>query len=70
MLKVSVTAAPEKGKANEAIIEVLCEALSVAPRQVELLAGATTRDKQFLVRQITADELAARLSAILAAAAE
>ena len=51
MLKVSVTAAPEKGKATEAVIDVLCEELSLARWQVELVAGATSRQKQFLVQR-------------------
>ncbi|HVU88251.1 MAG TPA: DUF167 domain-containing protein [Pirellulales bacterium] len=60
-LKVSVTAAPDKGKANQAIIDVLCEHLSLARSQVELLSGATSRIKQFLVRGVSIEELGRRL---------
>lgn len=49
MLRVSVTAAPEKGKANKAIIEVLADALGVSKSSVELAAGETSRSKRFLI---------------------
>jgi len=62
MLKVSVAQAPEKGKANKAIIDVLAEALSLKRAQLELLSGATSPQKRFLVRGIAANELAQRIA--------
>jgi len=67
MLKVAVNAAPDKGKANQAILELLCDELSLSRSQVELVSGATSRTKQFLVCDITADELARRIAQRLAA---
>jgi uncharacterized protein len=64
-LRVAVTAAPEKGKANAAIQAVLAESLSCRPSQVLLLSGETSRQKRFLVAGITADELLSRLAAAL-----
>jgi uncharacterized protein (TIGR00251 family) len=64
-LKVAVTAAPEQGKANKAILEALREALALKRSQLELVSGATSRDKRFLVRGLTREELQARLAAIL-----
>jgi uncharacterized protein (TIGR00251 family) len=64
-LKVSVTAAAEKGKANQAIAQLLCEKLSLAQADVELLSGAGARDKQFLIRGLDARELARRVTASL-----
>ena len=61
MLRVSVTQAPEKGKANGAIIEVLCDALGLRRSQIELIAGDTNAKKRFLIREIAADELQRRL---------
>jgi uncharacterized protein YggU (UPF0235/DUF167 family) len=60
-LKVSVTQSPERGKANRAIQEVLCEALRLRKSQIELIAGATSRDKQFLIRGIASEQLTERL---------
>jgi uncharacterized protein len=53
MLKVAVTAAPEKGKANKAIIEVLSQELSVRKSQFELISGDTAQQKRILVRGVT-----------------
>lgn len=47
--KASVTAAPEKGKANEAVVELLAEHYGVAKSRVRLVRGATTRIKQLSV---------------------
>jgi len=65
-LKVSVTQAAEKGKANQAIVEVLCEELGLRKSQVELLAGETSRGKRLLIRDVTVEELARRIEAALA----
>ncbi len=62
-LKVAVTAAPEQGKANKALIEVLSKALGVRRSRIELVSGETSRDKRFLVRGLTAAELSAKIAA-------
>lgn len=56
-LKVAVTAPPEDGRANQAITELLREWLGLKRSQVELASGATNRNKQFLIRGLTPDEL-------------
>ncbi len=60
-LKVAVTAPPDKGRANEAIIEGLAEAFGLKRSQVELLSGATSRQKKFLLRGISRSELLGKL---------
>lgn len=65
-LKVAVTAPPEDGRANAALLEVLREWLEVKRSQLDLAAGATNRNKTFLIRGFTADELQARVAAKLA----
>jgi uncharacterized protein YggU (UPF0235/DUF167 family) len=45
--RISVTAAPEDGKANAAVAEALAHALGVAKTRLTLLRGATSRDKIF-----------------------
>jgi uncharacterized protein (TIGR00251 family) len=61
MLKVAVTAPPDKGRANEAIVATLAQALGLKPAQIELLSGATSRQKKFLLRGVTADVIAERV---------
>lgn len=63
-LRIAVTAAPEKGRANDAIAAVLAEALGVKGSQVAILSGATARAKRFLVAGLTADELMAKLQGL------
>jgi len=46
-LSVSVTAAPEGGKANRAVIALLADALSVPPSSISLVRGVASRDKWF-----------------------
>ncbi len=65
-LKVCVTQAPEKGKANKAIVEVLAKWLGVRKSQIELISGETASQKKFLVREIGQEELAERINAKLA----
>jgi uncharacterized protein YggU (UPF0235/DUF167 family) len=44
-LFAKVRAKPEDGKANAAVIELVASALGVAPSRLQLLRGATSREK-------------------------
>jgi uncharacterized protein (TIGR00251 family) len=66
-IKVQVSAPPEDGKANQAVIAVLAEALGVKPVQVTLVRGQTQPRKVFEVSGIDQGDLDARLAAILRA---
>jgi uncharacterized protein (TIGR00251 family) len=65
MLKVSVTQIAEKGKANKAIIDVLAKSLGLRRSQIELIAGELQPQKRFLIHDISADDLAARIAAAI-----
>lgn len=65
-LKVAVTQAPEKGKANDAIVVVLTELLHLRRHQVELISGTTSSQKKFLVTGIARAELEQRIADALA----
>jgi len=60
-LKVSVSAAPEKGKANKRILAVLAAGLDLASGDLELVGGQTARDKRVLVLGLSPMELRERL---------
>ncbi len=64
-LKVTVSAPPEKGKANDAIVVVLAKALGVAKTTVTLASGPTSRDKWFRFEGLTEAGLLERLGEIL-----
>lgn len=46
---VKVRTKPEDGKASAAVLVLLAQALDVAPSQVEMLRGATSREKLFRI---------------------
>ena len=56
-LKIAVTAPPEDGRANDALTELLREWLGLKRSRVELAAGKTNRNKQFLIRGLSPGEL-------------
>jgi uncharacterized protein (TIGR00251 family) len=48
-IRVRVTAVPEDGKANAAVIKLLAKALGVPKSRLALIRGETARDKVFRV---------------------
>ena len=60
-LKVTVTAAPEKGLANKAVLLLLADRLGLAPSSLELTAGHGSPGKTVRV-PLTAPELRQRLA--------
>jgi len=55
-LKISVTQVPERGKANQAIIRILCEFFTLNSGQIELVSGQTSAKKTFLLSGITLEQ--------------
>jgi len=49
VLKVRVRAAASEGEANAALIQLMAKTMGVAPRSVELAAGATSRIKRLRI---------------------
>ncbi len=52
-MKVSLTAPPEKGKANRALCEFLAGRLGINRSQVKILSGHTSRRKEVLVERVS-----------------
>ena len=50
VLKLAVTAPPEDGKANQAVIALLAKELGVAKAAISVVAGATDRRKLVEIR--------------------
>ncbi len=61
--KVRVTAPPEGGRANEAVLAVLAEALDVSRRDLELISGRSSRDKVVALDGMTFEAAEERLAA-------
>jgi uncharacterized protein len=46
---VAVTAAPEKGQANAAVIKLLAKFLNISPAQLVIVSGETSKYKVIVV---------------------
>ncbi|MBS0202569.1 MAG: DUF167 domain-containing protein [Planctomycetes bacterium] len=64
-LKIAVTQAPEKGKANDAIIVVMAQLLDLKRHQIRLAAGPTSSQKKFLITGISLVDLQQRIEAAM-----
>jgi len=62
MLKVRLSAAPEKGKANQALIKLLSEKFNIPKNQITITAGLTSKVKQVSLKNITCQTINAILS--------
>jgi uncharacterized protein (TIGR00251 family) len=62
VLKVSLTAPPVDGKANEACIEFFAKLLKVPRSSVTIAAGQTSRNKVIRIVGLTAEEVKTRLN--------
>ena len=58
-LRVRLTAPPVEGAANDALVEMLARLLSVAKRDVRIVAGQTSRRKVVEVEGVTAEQVLA-----------
>jgi uncharacterized protein len=64
-LKLAVTAAPEAGRANQAVIALLAELLDLPRSSVTIASGSASRTKRVLVTGLSARELEARITRAL-----
>ncbi len=60
-LKLSVSAAPERGKANKAVCELVAKTLGISRSQVSLVSGETSRDKKLLITGLTKEAVQSML---------
>ena len=65
MLKIKVTALPVEGAANEACIKLLAKAFALRKSQMEIFAGAKSRKKIVLVKDISRSELEMKINNVL-----
>ena len=63
-LRVEVTTAPEKGKANQAVRKLLAKALGVPAGTLELVSGETCPAKVFRVEGCEPEALREKLAAL------
>ncbi len=61
-LKLSVAQAPDKGKANQAVIALLAVELQCPKSALQIVSGSTSQQKRLLILGLTADQVASRLT--------
>jgi uncharacterized protein len=64
-LLVRLAAAPVDGAANDALIRFLAALFDLPRRDLALVAGAKSRDKQIRINGLTDDQLATRLATVV-----
>lgn len=60
-LRIAVAAVPERGRANQSILELLADAIGCRRSELRILVGAGHRTKQVLLIGRDPDEVRARL---------
>ncbi len=55
-LKIKVTAIPEKGKANQAVIKLLSKYLGIPKSAMTITSGETSKLKTVLIQEISIDD--------------
>lgn len=56
-IKIAVTVAPEKGKANKAVIKLFAKWLGIKSSDIQVISGETSRDKELFIRNIIEEDL-------------
>ena len=49
IFEVKVSVPPEKGKANQKVIELLSKELKIAKSRISLIKGETSKEKLFII---------------------
>lgn len=63
-LKIWVTAPPDSGQANTAVIELLAKRLRCAKSNIDIVRGQTSRDKVLRIEGFSAEEIQAQLNVV------
>jgi uncharacterized protein (TIGR00251 family) len=61
MLKIKLSAAPEKGKANELLIEFLAETMGIKKNTVKITSGLSSQVKTIQIKGISVEALFEKL---------
>lgn len=64
-LRVRVTAPPQEGKANAAVVELLADFLDVPKGRIKIVRGASSRNKVIEFSGVNDEDLQARLERLI-----
>lgn len=60
-LKISLHAPPEKGKANDELLDLLSDCLQLKMNCLSLLSGQTSQNKKVLIQNVAYDDVLGRI---------
>jgi hypothetical protein len=60
--KLRVRSAPERGRANDEVVDLLCGTLHLTRRDLHVVSGFTSRDKIVEIERLSLEEAERRLS--------
>ncbi len=60
-LKIRVTAVPEKGKANDAVVTLIAETLGISRTSVSISSGTSSPRKVLKINNLSDSEIRSRL---------
>jgi|TARA_Y100000294_G_scaffold19613_1_gene16743 hypothetical protein len=61
VLKVRISAQPEKGKANSGVRKLIAEALGVPTRSVSVTVGLTSKNKHVVISGLSGSEVKSKI---------
>ena len=61
---VRVTAAPEKGRANDAVVALMAKQLGIAKGRVKVVRGHKARNKRLCIDGMNAEQVFAQLNTL------
>jgi hypothetical protein len=64
-LKIKLSAAPQKGKANKALVDFLADTLGVKKKFIAITSGPASKVKQIAIEQMTPEILIEKLKSVL-----
>lgn len=62
--KIRVNAAPESGKANRAVVDLLAAMFEIPRARITIVSGRASRDKTVVVEGLTSEVVGARLASL------
>lgn len=69
-LKVRVTAPPDRGRANEAVVRLMADTLELRPSRIRIATGPKSRRKVLEIEELDDAEVRRRIDAAIANATE
>ncbi len=65
ILRIKLSAAPERGKANQALVDFLSEKIGIKKKFIRITSGLFSKVKQIAIEQITPEILTEKLESVL-----